>query len=66
MFTELMKRKWNFMFLMAIATLAVAALTTLACTRGANQETGRQSYQNGQVSTGRYPQYNETTMRFIN
>lgn len=49
-----------------IATLAVAALTTLASTRTTDQELGRSTNRKGQVTTGRYTQYNETTMRFIN
>lgn len=49
-----------------IATLAVAALTTLANIRTTDQELGRSTNQKGQVTTGRHTQYNETTMRFIN
>lgn len=66
MFTELLKRKRNLMLFAMIATLAVAALTTLASTRTTDQELGRSKNQKGQVTTGRYTQYNETTMRFIN
>ena len=66
MFTELLKRKRNLMLFAMIATLAVAALTTLASTRTTDQELGRSKNQKGQVTTGLYTQYNETTMRFIN
>lgn len=66
MFTELLKRKRNLMLFAMIATLAVAALTTLASTRTTDQELGRSTNRKGQVTTGRYTQYNETTMRFIN
>ena len=66
MFTELLKRRRNLMLFAMIATLAVAALTTLASTRTADQELGRSSNPRGQVTTGHHTQYNETTMRFIN
>lgn len=54
------------MFLAVIATLTVAALATLASTGKAGQTESRANQENGQVVTGRYTQYNETTMRFIN
>lgn len=67
MFTELINRKWNYMFLAVIATLAVAALATLINTHYMGEaESKAKSNENGQVVTGRYTQYNETTMRFIN
>ena len=66
MFTKLINKKWNFMFLAAVATLAVAALATLAATRSAGVTESRATHENGQATYGSYTQYNETTMRFIN
>ena len=67
MFTELINKKWNYMFLTVIAVLAVAAMATLISTRTISQaESKANNNENEQVITGRYTQYNETTMRFIN
>lgn len=66
MFTELINKKWNYMFLTVIAVLAVAAMATLISTRTISQAESKANNENGQVITGRYTQYNETTMRFIN
>ena len=66
MFTRLINKKWNYMFLAVVATLAVAALATLASTRTAGQTEGRANQGNGQAAYGSYTQYNETTVRFIN
>lgn len=67
MFTELIKKgRWSYMFLAVVATLAVAALATLASTSTAGQTQSRATHENGQATYGSYTQYNETTMRFIN
>lgn len=67
MFTELIKKsKWSYMFLAALATLAVATMATFASTRTAGQAQSKANHESEQVITGRYTQYNETTMRFIN
>lgn len=65
MFTEQEKGKWRYMLIAAVASLAVAALVSLF---SANSPRGMQdsvNRKNGQT-TGRYTQFNETTMRFIN
>jgi hypothetical protein len=56
------------MFLAAIGSLAVAALTTLFTTRTEASNTNNHASHNAdqQVVTGRYTQYNGTTLRFIN
>lgn len=67
MFTRLKKGNWNYMFLAAVTSLAVAALATLFSARTESENQNRASHQNSeQVVTGRYTQYNETTLRFIN
>lgn len=65
MFTEQEKGKWRYMLIAAVASLAVAALVSLfssSSPRGLQDGVNRK---NGQT-TGRYTQFNETTMRFIN
>lgn len=67
MFTEFIRKSdWNYMFLAVVATLAVAALVTLASTRNDAQSQSRAKQDNGQVITGRNQQNYETTMRFVN
>lgn len=67
MFTEVKKGKWNYMFLAAVASLAIAALATLFTARITTDNIeNRASHENEQVFTGRYVQYNETVTRFIN
>lgn len=68
MFTELKKTKWSYMFLAAIASVAIAALTTLFTTRPAGVTDSRVNQEDERALTGRHAQYynNETTMRFIN
>ena len=68
MFTQLKKGRWNYMFLAAIGSLAVAALTTLFTIRTEASNTNNHASHNAdqQVVTGRYTQYNGTTLRFIN
>ena len=70
MFTEsIRKGNWSYMFLAAVATLAVAALATFANTRTVAQPTGtsktvKQEQQGN--AYGNYTHYNGTTMRFVN
>jgi hypothetical protein len=68
MFTQLKKGRWNFLFFAAVTTLVVAAMATLLSTRPVNENNNnRASHSNSeQVVNGRYTQYNETTLRFIN
>lgn len=66
MFTRLISKRWNYMFLAAVATLAVAALATLASTRTTGATESNAGNEKGQAANGRYTQYNETTLRFIN
>ena len=67
MFTQLKKGNWNYMFLAAVSSLAVAALATLFSARTENEMSSRTSHDNSeQVVTSRYIQHNETTLRFIN
>jgi len=67
MFTELKKGKWNYLFLTAIASLALAALATLITSHSYNDVSKSANYDSETTTTGRYTQFNEsTTMRFIN
>lgn len=67
MFTELIRKgKWSYMFLAAVATLAVAALATLANTRTASESQSNAVHENGQATYGSYTNYNGASMRFIN
>jgi hypothetical protein len=67
MFTELIKKgNWSYMFLAVVATLAVAALATLANSHTEGKSQSRAKQNSEQTITRGYPQYNETTMRFIN
>lgn len=67
MFTEFIRKgKWSYMFLAAVATLAVAALATFANTSTSGETERNAKLSNGQVKTERPTQYNEATMRFIN
>ncbi len=67
MFTKLKKGNWNYMLLAAASCVVMAALITLFRTSRPKEETnGQASHNSEQVITGRYNQYNETTLRFIN
>jgi hypothetical protein len=68
MFTELIRKgKWSYMFLAAVATLAVAALATLANTRTASQPPSTLNHESGKTTYGSYTNYNNgASMRFIN
>ena len=67
MFTELIRKgRWTYMFLAALATLAVAALVTLANTRNQSEAPSKANYEQGQASSGGYTRYNGTTMQFVN
>jgi len=71
MFTELIRKgNWSYMFLAAVATLAVAALATFANTRTVAQPTGTSKTVNQEqqrsAAYGNYTRYNGTTMRFVN
>ena len=66
MFTQFKKGRWNYMFMAAIASIAVAALATLFTTRSTGTTQSRANHDNEQVVSGKYTQYNESTVRFIN
>jgi hypothetical protein len=67
MFTELLKKgNWSYMFLAALATLAIAALATLFTSRSTGDIQNRANHENEQVITGRYTQFNESSVRFVN
>lgn len=67
MFTELIRKgKWSYMFLAAVAVLAVAALATLANTRAQAEAKSPATQQQGQPTYGSYTRYNGTTVRFVN
>ena len=66
MFTKLTKGKLSYMFLAALASIAIAALATLFSSHPADEIGSRAEHENEQVFTGSYVQYNETVTRFIN
>lgn len=67
MFTRISTSKWNYMFLAAAATIAVAAVTALISMRSRDSERTRAEQENEQVIKNRYDAYNETTtLRFVN
>ena len=66
MFTELKMAKWNYMFLTALASLAVAAVATFICTRDAGQPMDRATQESGQVIRGDFSLNTETTIKFVN
>lgn len=67
MFTRINTSKWNYMFLAAAATIAVAAVTALISMRSRDSERTRAEQENEQVIKNRYDAYNETTtLRFVN
>lgn len=67
MFTELIRKgKWSYMFLAAVATLAVAALATLANTRAHAETQSPATQQQAQPTYGSYTRNNTTTLRFVN
>ena len=66
MFTEIKNGKWSYMLLMAMASLALAALATLFTARSSNDVGKNANDENGKAITGRYMQNSESTLRFIN
>lgn len=67
MFTELIRKgKWSYMFLAAVATLAVAALATLANTRTHAETESSANKEQGQASYSSPTHYNGATMHFVN
>lgn len=68
MFTGLIKKgRWSYMFLAAVATLAVAALATLCTTRSAgDMDSQLKRSHERTLKTGSYMPVNGTTTRFIN
>ena len=66
MFTELKKGKLCYMFLAALASVVIAVVATLFSNHPVDETDSRAEHENGQVYTGRYVQYNETTTRFVN
>jgi cytochrome oxidase Cu insertion factor (SCO1/SenC/PrrC family) len=67
MFTEFKMAKWNYMFLTALASLAVAAVATFICTRTAGQSRDRATQEIRQVNiNGDFSLTTETTLKFVN
>lgn len=67
MFTQLKKGRWNYMFLAAVASMAVAAMATFFSTNTTSESMNNQANHNSdQVITGRYTQFNGSTVRFVN
>ena len=67
MFTQFKKGKWNYMFLAAVATVAVAALATFFSTTTVSDDLNSQSNRSSdQTVSGRYTQYNGSAVRFVN
>jgi hypothetical protein len=66
MFTELKKGRWTYMLIAAIASIALAALTSLFTTHAITQaQTGAGNNQEPFV-TSSHVQTNYNTVRFIN
>ena len=66
MFTEFKKGRWSYMLMAAMASIALAALTSLFSTRAYVQTDSQSGDNQEQVITGRHAIYNESTVRFIN
>ena len=66
MFTELKKGRWSYMLMAAMASIALAALTSLFATRATAQTNSQAGDTQDQVYTSRHTQYNESAVRFIN
>lgn len=65
MFTGIKKGSWNYMFLAAIAVIALAALVTLFNNLGQTDDLERAN-QEEQYLSGSHTLYNESSIRFIN
>lgn len=65
MFTGIKKGRWNYMFLAAIASIALAALVTLFNNLGQTDDLERAN-QEEQYLSGSRTLYNESSIRFIN
>ena len=67
MFTQLKKGKWNYMFLAALASVVVAAMATFFSTNTTSEDMNNQAKHNSeQTISGRYTQYNGSSVRFVN
>lgn len=66
MFTRLKKGRWNYMLLAAIASIALAALTSLLIPRAPEPADPIVSHDNDQIVTGRHLQYNQSAVTFVN
>lgn len=66
MFTRLIKCRWSYMILAAIASIALAALTSVFSSRPDPEPQNRADHESEQVSTGKLTKYNESSLRFIN
>lgn len=66
MFTKFKNGKWNYMFLAAVATLAVAAMAAMLSARSTDTPQNRAEHETEQVITGRSTQYNTVMTRFVN
>ena len=66
MFTELKKGRWSYMLLAAVASIVLAALTSLFTARTQVQPSSQPGDNQEKVFTSRHAQYNESAVRFIN
>ena len=68
MFTQFIRKgRWTYMFLVAVAVLAVATLTAFASTRNADSTTeSKANYEQGQAAYSNRANYNGAAMRFVN
>ena len=64
MFTRIKKGNWNYMFLAAAASIAVAAMTALLSSRSVGQIRNRASQSSGVVITGQHNAHN--SVQFVN
>lgn len=67
MFTQLKKGRWNYMFLAAVASAAVAAMATFFNASTTSESMNNQANHNSeQVISGRHTQFNGSAVRFVN
>jgi len=68
MFTQLKRGRWNYMFLAVATSLAVAAMATLFSAHSDEAQDNSQASHNSEqvITSGRYTQFNGSTVRFVN